>query len=268
MFKGYFDDSTADKEGVLVLGGYIARVDGWLAYTKACDDLLTRIPLEEFKMKELAKSNEGMERASWLYRQAIEQNVLARVAVISPIKVIKDAVNSFHWPSNIENKEFFSDPYYLTWKGIVSVINQERIESGHKDPFELVFDNQNHQEDELLRAWLDFKKTATPEEINAVGGIPNFGDSKKILPLQAADQYAWWVRKWFLESENEKDFSIKVTKQPFPWDAKKFIPHETMLVSKTLVHNVLNAMFPDHRMTKMGGNSTILAASQSSSRSS
>lgn len=262
MLKGFFDDSTADKEGVLVLAGYIARADGWDAYTKVCEDLINRTPLlEEFKMQELADSNEGKEWAKWLYRQAIEPNILGRVAVICPIQEIKEAVSSFHWPSNIYNKEFFSDPYFLTWKGIVSAINQERIDAKVIDPIELVFDKQNHQENEILRAWLDFAQTATPEDINLVGGMPIFGDSKKILPLQAADQYAWWVRKWYIESKDDQEFERKMDTQPYSWGAQKASPHVTIKITKDIVHGVLSVMFPDHAMGKVSGNnSTILVA--------
>jgi len=63
MLKGFFDDSKADAEGVLVLAGYISNVDGWTAYNKACQSLLDGLPLEEFKMNELGGSDTGMEKA-------------------------------------------------------------------------------------------------------------------------------------------------------------------------------------------------------------
>lgn len=255
MLKGYFDDSKSDAEGVLVLGGYIAKVEGWTAYNQACQKLLDGIPLEEFKMKELARSNEGMERAFWLYRQAIEPNILGRVAIIAPIAEIRDAIDTFPWPKNIENYELFRDPYFLSWKGIVSTITHGRIEAGNPNPVELVFDHQNAQEDEILRGWLDFKKIANDEQIETVGGMPLFGDSKKILPLQAADQYAWWVRKWFIESKTEAEFEEKIDNQPFTWGAVsvdyKRIPHDTIKLSKPVIHGVLKAMFDIHEVQKV-----------------
>lgn len=255
MLKGFFDDSKADAEGVLVLAGYIANVDGWTAYNKACQSLLDGLRLEEFKMNELGGSDAGMEKAFWLYRQAIEQNVLARISVIAPIAELKDAVDTFPWPSNIKNYELFKDPYFLCWKGIVSTITRNRIEAGNPNPVELVFDCQNTQEVEILRGWSDFKKIATPEQIEQVGGMPLFGDSKKILPIQAADMYAWWVRKWYIESANDAEFERKIDTQPFTWSVLpiqyKDIPHETIRLSKSVIQGVLKAMFDIHEVQKV-----------------
>jgi hypothetical protein len=255
MLKGYFDDSKDDDQGVLVLGGYIANSDGWTAYNKACQKLLDGLRFEEFKMNQLGGSDSGMEKAFWLYRQAIEPNVLGRVAIIVPIAELKEAVDSFPWPENIKNRDIFNDPYFLSWKGVVSTITHGRIEAGNPNPVELVFDHQNAQEDEILRGWLDFKKDANDEQIEQVGGMPLFGDSKKILPLQAADQYAWWVRKWFIESKNDAEFEEKIDNQPFTWGTVpveyKRIPHETIKLSKPVIYGVLKAMFDIHEVQKV-----------------
>jgi hypothetical protein len=253
--KGYFDDSKADAQGVLVLGGYIANTDGWIAYTKACQSLLDALPLEEFKMNELGGSLSGMEKAFWLYRQAIEPNVLARIAIIVPINELRNAIDTFPWPNNIENYDLFKDPYFLCWKGIVSTITHNRIESGNQNPIELLFDHQNSQEGEILKGWSEFKKIATPEQIEQVGGIPLFGNSKNILPLQAADIYAWWVRKWYIESISDAEFESKIDSQPFTWGKLdieyKKIPHQTIRLSKPVIHGVLKSMFDIHEVQKV-----------------
>lgn len=257
MLKGYFDDSKADNEGVLVLAGYVASVAGWDAYTQACQYLLNGIPLEEFKMNELMHSQAGKEKILWLYKQAIENNVAARIAVIAPIGELKEAIDSFPWPGNIQNYELFKNPYFLSWKGIVSTITHGRIEAGNPNPIELVFDRQNDEEDKILQGWLDFKKTATPKDIEMVGGMPLFDDSKKILPLQAADFYAWYVRKWFIESRNDTEFEKKIDSQPFDWEAGRNIPHQTIKLSKPVIHGVLKAMFDIHEVQKVTLAATI-----------
>jgi len=36
------------------------------------------------------------------------------------------------------------------------------------------------------------------------GSTPAFRDEIKFLPLQSADFYAWWVRKWYVDGMPEK----------------------------------------------------------------
>jgi uncharacterized protein (DUF1697 family) len=51
-----------------------------------------------------------------------------------------------------------------------------------------------------------------------MGDMPIFRDDAKVMPLQAADLYAWWILKW--QREGVKDWA---TEMPFPWSKKRKI---------------------------------------------
>jgi hypothetical protein len=44
-------------------------------------------------------------------------------------------------------------------------------------------------------AWTDYIENRSPEIKEMYGNEPRFEDDEDFLPLQAADFWAWWVRK-------------------------------------------------------------------------
>jgi hypothetical protein len=61
------------------------------------------------------------------------------------------------------------------------------------------------------------KQTAPAEIARMLGDTPVYRNDKNTLPLQAADLYAWWVRKWEREGINWRET------MPFPWEKQKKI---------------------------------------------
>jgi hypothetical protein len=62
------------------------------------------------------------------------------------------------------------------------------------DPIDFYFDNESSSS-EIIGVWERFVATR-PENIRHLyGSVPRFEDDEVFLPLQAADFWAWWVRK-------------------------------------------------------------------------
>jgi hypothetical protein len=66
----------------------------------------------------------------------------------------------------------------------------------HDEVIDFIFDQQS-QKNIILRAWDEYVETKQPGVRELYGGAPRFEDDKKFLPLQAADLWAWWIRKWY-----------------------------------------------------------------------
>lgn len=62
------------------------------------------------------------------------------------------------------------------------------------------------------------KKAARSDLSEIMGDMPIFRDDTKVMPLQAADLYAWWALKW--QREGVQDWG---TEMPFPWTRKRDI---------------------------------------------
>src|ERR1700688_2027339 len=57
---------------------------------------------------------------------------------------------------------------------------------------------------DLKRAAGDRYVSGRPANIKGVyGAAPRFEDDQQVLPLQAADFWAWWVRKWYDQNDDE-----------------------------------------------------------------
>jgi hypothetical protein len=67
------------------------------------------------------------------------------------------------------------------------------------------------------------KSNSAPEVLELMGETPAYRNDKKLMPLQAADLYAWWILKW------ERQGLIEAVKDlPFAWKIEKNIPRLAM----------------------------------------
>jgi hypothetical protein len=110
------------------------------------------------------------------------------------------------------------DPYFLLLFDLIAQLarNQERLSL--TDKIDLIFDEQLGKKDLIVGAWDRFKKMAPAPFRTIMGDTPSFKDDKNALPLQAADLYAWWIRRHLEED-------VKGTPHtPFPWRKAKEIP--------------------------------------------
>jgi hypothetical protein len=61
---------------------------------------------------------------------------------------------------------------------------------------EFIFDRQPGQEERIRREWTRLREAAPPQLRSVLAAVPRFADDKVETGLQAADLYAWWVRRW------------------------------------------------------------------------
>jgi hypothetical protein len=90
------------------------------------------------------------------------------------------------------------------------------IPSGTKVNF--IFDEQSEKR-KILSAWEEYISRREEEVRRLYGERPRFEDDTEFLPLQAADFWAWWIRRWYVKSVDPEeriqslDFGI--------WQAKR-----------------------------------------------
>jgi hypothetical protein len=78
------------------------------------------------------------------------------------------------------------------------------------DKVDFYFDNQA-EEKPILDTWDDYIMAREPAIRAVYGAAPQFKNDKEFLQLQAADLWAWWVRKWYQDG----DFHRKITECDF-----------------------------------------------------
>jgi hypothetical protein len=169
-----------------------------------------RPPLPYFKMNEMAQSPERMQRAGWFYR-VIEQHVSAAVSCVIHVPDLVKAVREMDWPKGLKVSHL-ENPYYMGFHAMVAGVAHEQTGWGMNQPVDFIFDEETIRQFPL-DYWERMKLGASPEARRMMGDRPIFRNDRDTLPIQAADLWAWWIRKWAREGISD---GIEYLKLPWP----------------------------------------------------
>jgi hypothetical protein len=224
MLQAFIDDSREAKPPIFVLAGYLAPVTAWGAFAKDWQEVLDMPPaIPYFKMSK-AKASLGTkanERIRLLHA-VIERHITAGFSIMVP----PDAIKQLWGPKD----KFARHPFYCAFSVLIPLLGLNIEEFGFQcDTIELHFDDQMHEKDRVIRAWDWARKNARVESLkikNIMTSTPQFGDDKRLLPLQSADFHAWWMRRRYFE---------RITGAPrreAPWRSKDTIKYMRIEVSE------------------------------------
>jgi hypothetical protein len=215
MLKAYIDDSHMRQPPFYVLGGWVAPVKAWVAFSDAWRDVLRMSPrIEYFKYDEamglsgqfLGISAAARDEKLRLLVNVIEEHGLVGVASAIPHSIFYPMFGTYphKWVRN---------PYYISFYGIAARVVAFVSANGTKEKVEFIFDFQpgSDQMREAQEGWASFREMAPPEMLDCVQvHPPSFLDDKDVVALQAADLHAGWTRETLMLLDQGK------TAQP-PW---------------------------------------------------
>jgi hypothetical protein len=211
MVQAYVDDSKSEgSPPFFILGGYIATAETWARFSEEWQralDMRPRIPY--FKYRE-ALRGEGefngasealrMERAS-VMRGVIELFDLAEFGIGFRVDAYEKAFARF-------GGQQATNPYYFATANLMAELARglEQLLLP-RERLDIIFDNQMMEKDKVIAAWeWATKATAKPIPSDILTEIlrnpPTWRDDKDVLPLQAADMHATWLR---IDLENQRD---------------------------------------------------------------
>lgn len=197
VLQCYVDGSGTGNHDLFVMAGYVASAQAWANFSREWQQRLDmRPPLPYFKMSEMGWSPERIERASWFYR-VIEEHVSLAISCVIPVQMFQRCMRAAPWPAGID-LSLVDNPYYVAFHAMVNGLAHEQTAWGIKKPVDFIFDEESIRKFDL-DDWYRMKIAATPEARAVMGDPPIYRNDITTLPLQAADLYAWWVRKWALE---------------------------------------------------------------------
>ena len=149
------------------------------------------------------------------YRIA-ERHVAAGIAFAIPIAPLAKVCDESGFPQS----NSIRNPYYLAVKGVINCTAQHQHQFGLTEPIDFIFDNQGEGA-KIRDAWDAYVNgQITPEVLALTGEEPQFLSDARHLPLQAADLYAWWLRRAWTEG----GMDAFLHKWPFPWSIKRDFP--------------------------------------------
>jgi hypothetical protein len=207
MLKAYIDDSHMRQAPFYVLGGWVAPVKTWVAFSNAWRDVLRMSPrIEYFKYDEamglsgefLGISGAARDEKLRLLINLIEEHELVGVASVVPHSLFYPMFGTYphKWVRN---------PYYISFYGIAARLVTYLSKSGSKEKVEFIFDFQpgSDQMREAQEGWANFREMAPPEMLAHVQvHPPSFLDDKDVVALQAADLHAGWTREALMKLEH------------------------------------------------------------------
>jgi hypothetical protein len=207
--QGYIDDSGANTtSSVFVLGGFIAPVDNWLAFSTDWKAALDAPPrLEYFKMKEAARLKDQFHpRRGWT-EELRDQRINTLAAIIQKYAVLRVSVALRHsdFIKHLRslpavNRDLARDtPFVTALSLLMTAVAISREQNLLMEPIDFIFDQQEGIEEELAPFWPGIKRRSEKADSKIVRDcfrhMPLFRDEKDFLPLQAADLYAWQIRR-------------------------------------------------------------------------
>jgi hypothetical protein len=212
MLRAYIDDSMADGR-VLVMGGFVATPERWERFSDEWRQRLVHAGWSPFHMAEVwaRHSDQALEHAKWHYF-TIRDHVQGAVAFAVPLEPLKRAVEKTGLTA-------LGNPYHWAIKGIVNLTAQNQVDWGVEGPIDFIFDERSEKR-QIQDAW-DVYTATVPQDIRAITGrAPIFENDEKVLPLQAADMWAWWCRKRWLDNGGR----LLPDEFPIPWGSVGEVP--------------------------------------------
>jgi hypothetical protein len=225
-FQAIIDDSY-DQNGTFVLGGFIASAQAWAIFSKEWQELLPYGTLNKhgryhFKMKEMAETPERMARVRAFYR-IIEKNVLIALSCKIDQAELARARNRIWVPNLRIDWDYLNNPYMVAFRCLMEMFHKNRDQI-HKiipaeESIDFIFDRQR-ESGSIRDMWTTYVANRDEDVRHRYGVMPRFDDDEVCLPLQAADFWAWWVRKWWNEGKSDKmeicDFGGWQEKRKYP----------------------------------------------------
>lgn len=200
----YIDDSGKNDPPVFVLGGFVAPVENWLAFSREWQSALDDTPtISHFKMAD-ANRNNGVFRGCSRSERDEKVSRLARI--------IRDHVEfgiTIAIPHDAYDRVFkgkmmkeWDTPYHLAHSLIMGRLHKALTAVGNTEEVDVIFDRQLDHEQQILAA---YNAMGGYQEMEARMRFPNgpqFADDKISLPLQAADMLVWHIRRSWREGKD------------------------------------------------------------------
>jgi hypothetical protein len=203
-----------------VVAGFIAESEAWAQFSSKWDAALALHPSVEYlKMVEAAhrtgqftgwSADEVRDRLRKLV-SIIREFAIMRVSVSVDKRAFFKNARSLAIPARNHNTD---KPYCMAFQKLLLEVPQIQllhaaIFGSRPRPVDFIFDEQGEIGLEAQATWLNIKRLAErfaqqgrTNVLPCFGSMPIFSNDKDVRPLQAADLYAWHLRRFFYENRN------------------------------------------------------------------
>jgi hypothetical protein len=213
MYQAFLGDSGRGSGPSYVIAGFLASVEGWLDFADRWQRVLDMPPrLPYFKMKQAMNRGAARNRNSPFYGWP-QEHIYEAVEVFTELTSKLPMRIRIRVPNNDWNRIYSGKigpqtniPFLLAHLSAMQETTRLLAQSGITEKINFIFDTAlPHEQHWVKMAWHFWRQREwLPERKALFGDPPDFRDDKVVLPLQAADLYAWHAPKAKqVESEHE-----------------------------------------------------------------
>jgi hypothetical protein len=204
VLQAWIDDSGRGKESdspVFVLAGYAGPVQSFYSFSDDWQAIMRQAPALPYLKGKEANALVGHFKG-WTaeQRDAKLENLIAVIRKHDLIAV-SVAINFRDFNRILaEPKGVLKNPYGVAFAYMVGWLMHSANVKPEREEIELIFDQGTlAREKEIEDAYKGMKGAIPKEAMDLLVGRPRFEDDKRHLPLQAADLFAWNVRRDLVE---------------------------------------------------------------------
>jgi len=216
QLQAVVDDSGKGIKPVFVLAGFVLSAYQWSVFADHWQAILGARPkIDYFKMQEAATFTGQFKQFSTQERDEKVAGLAKLVTDYRPL-AIKDVMPYEAYERVFKGKiaKRLDYPYFLSFHEIMGALWRYQYNyDWHPDErVDFIFDEQGKESDLIQRIWR-FTASDVPAAVKKfVGNKPIHRDEKTFLPLQAADLFAWHVRRFYEEKSRGKEYNDSVWK--------------------------------------------------------
>jgi len=238
--QAYIDGSGTGNPSGLILAGYVARASEWEKFSRAWREKLVEAGLRRFKMHEMVTQKQR-DFAAYFYRTIEEYNIEVALSCAFDTAGLARFVDAFIPKSPHLDRRALKNPYLYAARQIIENLALAQEKMGLREPVDFIFDNESEKK-RLSPHWDWFRASLAPEVKRLMGRDPIYQDDEQCMPLQAADLWAWWVRKWHEEGNKNG-----VEQLALPWGAKRHIKRTHWVYDEAFFRSALQeSLRADH----------------------
>jgi hypothetical protein len=134
------------------------------------------------------------------------------------------------------------DPYYFACYGLMIEFLKIQRGLGISQPVDFIFDEQQKLSSYVDESY-EFLTALPPECHSLIGGGPVHKNDQEVVPLQAADMFAWHVRRHFTDNTETENQPRHVTAARPILEA---IPQIGIVWDADLLDRAISAVFAGH----------------------
>lgn len=202
----YVDDSRSDRgDRYMVLAGYVQTASNWARFSDAWyQELRAKPSVSYFKMREAFGLNGQFGGWSKVDRDEKVEN-LARIVRhfdLTPIHVsvsqrLVDEIVRPIAPYGL------AGAYFHCFEAIILplAVEQSKQKGLWQVPIDFIFDEQGGEGERAREVYRVIREQQAPQVRKVLSREPVFRDDKMVMPLQAADMLAWYIRRGFEEGK-------------------------------------------------------------------